>query len=114
MSDLNFVENLSYWLLISLAGLASIFIYQRLWRLIYRRLGWPTRLQTEQGDEARNIIIAWGSGLAVACLIIWRIWQLEPLHKGTVIFGSALAVLICGFLGLSIPEIWTMWRRYHK
>ncbi|MBN1920872.1 MAG: hypothetical protein JW892_06485 [Anaerolineae bacterium] len=114
MSDLNFFETLSSWLLISIAGFASIFIYQRLWRYIYRRLGWPPRLQTEQGDEERNIVIAWGSGLAVACLIVWRISQLEPLHKGLVIFGSPLAILVCGFLGLSVPEIWAIWRKVHK
>jgi len=114
MSGLNFAETLSIWILGSAAIFASGFVYQRLWRYIYRRLGWSTRLQTEQGDEERNIVIAWGSGLAVACLIVWRISQLEPLHKGLMIFGVPLAILVCGFLGLSVPEIWAIWLKVHK
>ncbi|OQA21534.1 MAG: hypothetical protein BWY63_01229 [Chloroflexi bacterium ADurb.Bin360] len=114
MSGLNFAETLSIWILGTVAIYGSGFVYQRLWRYVYRRLGWPTRLQTEQGDEERTIVIAWGSGLAVACFITWRIQQLEPLHKGLVIFGSPLAILVCGFLGLSVPEIWAIWRKYHK
>ena len=114
MSGLNFAETLSIWILGTVAIYASGFVYQRLWRYIYRRLGWPTRLQTEQGDEGQIIVIAWGSGLAVACLIVWRISQLEPLHKGLVILGSPLAILVCGFLGLSVPEIWVIWHKRHK
>lgn len=117
MSTLNLVETLSIWILGSLAIVASGFIYQRFWRYIYHRLGLSTQLQTERGDEEKNqvtLAIAWISGEMVACIIIRRIWQLEPLRKDLLIWGGTLAILVCGFLGLSVPEIWAIWHKQHK
>ena len=116
MSNLSFFDIVCVWILATVAIYVSGFIYQRFWRYFYRRRGWQTELQTERGDKdesRRTLLIAWGSGFVVACLIIRGIWQFEPFHKGLVIFGGPIAILTCGFLGLSVPEVWVIWRKHH-
>jgi len=117
MRSLNLVEVMSVTILFVLGGIASVSIYQHFWRYFYRQLGWQTELQTEQEDEEENhkvFAISWGSATLIAGLIIREFWQLEPFHKELIIFGGPLAMMVCGFLGLSVPELWAIWKGRHK
>ncbi len=116
MSNLNFVETLIWGILLIMAIYASGLVYLGFWRYFYQQRGRQTKLQTERVDEEGNYktpIIAWVGGLLITSLLIKEVvWQFEPPSKG-LIFGIPLMILIGGFLGLSVPEIWAIWHKRH-
>ena len=117
MTNLNFVEVMGVTILFVLSGIASVFIYQHIWRYFYQKRGQKTKLHIEQEDEQesqRIFVITFGSAALVAGLITREFWQLEPFHKELIILGGPLTMLVCGVLGLSVPELWAIWKGKHK
>ncbi len=117
MSNLNPVEAFGMLILDIMAIRASIFIYQRFWRYFYQQRDRQTELRAEHEDREgnrRTFGFALGGGVLVAGLIIREFWQLEPFHKELIILGGPLTMLVCGVLGLSVPELWAIWKGKHK